>query len=148
MSILRKIWAGTALLGLAALVAWQSAPRAPAPPVSLPAHVCLDAATIRRVIDGDTVAVQIHLPRYHLHIDRVVRIAGIDAPEPQGITRDEGLAASKWARELLPVGSPVTISAQEDDSFGRLIASVSAHGYDVAELALASGHAVKWKEKP
>jgi endonuclease YncB( thermonuclease family) len=41
-------------------------------------------ATITRVIDGDTVEVRAHLP-FDVHVDLVVRVAGIDCPEMKGL---------------------------------------------------------------
>jgi len=82
---------------------------------------------ILRVVDGDTVDVDIDLGfNVWLHRERV-RIAGIDAPESR--TRDLteklfGKAAKERVKEFLPVGSTCTLLCKTYDStgkFGRIL---------------------------
>ena len=82
--------------------------------------------TIDRVIDGDTVDVDIDLGfGVWLRKERV-RMYGIDTPESR--TRDlvekkYGLAAKDFVLSLLPVGSTQTLRTKKDDKgkFGRIL---------------------------
>jgi micrococcal nuclease len=88
---------------------------------------------ILRVVDGDTVDIDIDLGfGVWLHRERV-RVHGIDAPESR--TRDLteklfGIAAKERVRELLPVGSTSTLVCQEYDStgkFGRILGDFTVY---------------------
>ena len=82
--------------------------------------------TIDRVIDGDTVDVDIDLGfGVWLRKERV-RMYGIDTPESR--TRDlvekkYGLAAKAFVLDFLPVGSTQTLRTKKDDKgkFGRIL---------------------------
>jgi len=82
--------------------------------------------TIDRVIDGDTVDVDIDLGfGVWLRKERV-RMYGIDTPESR--TRDlvekkYGLAAKAFVLSFLPVGSTQTLRTKKDDKgkFGRIL---------------------------
>lgn len=75
----------------------------------------------------------------------VVRLLGADTPETnRAATREAGLAALAYVRELMPLGSRVLLHTKQDpDSFGRYLARITLEdGADLAELLLAAGHAV------
>ena len=84
---------------------------------------------IVRVIDGDTVDVDIDLGFGIWMTKERVRIHGIDTPESR--TRDKvekkfGLLAKKYVQEMLPVGSKQILVTEKpgDDSkgkFGRIL---------------------------
>ena len=84
------------------------------------------SCTIDRVVDGDTVDVDIDLGfGVWLRKERV-RMYGIDTPESR--TRDlvdkkYGLAAKGFVLEFLPVGSTQTLRTKKDDKgkFGRIL---------------------------
>lgn len=111
---------------------------------------------ILRVVDGDTVDIDIDLGfNVWLHRERV-RIAGIDAPESRTRDRVEklfGMAAKERVRELMPVGSTVTLTCKEYDStgkFGRIIADFEVYSpvqdawTSLANTLIAEGHAVAY----
>ena len=111
---------------------------------------------ILRVVDGDTVDVDIDLGfGVWMHRERV-RISGIDAPESRTRDRVEklfGMSAKERVRELLPVGSTATLTCKEYDStgkFGRIIADfeVYSHAQDawtsLSNILVAEGHAVPY----
>ena len=88
-------------------------------------------ATVLRVVDGDTVDVDIDLG-FGIWMKRErVRMMGIDTPESR--TRDKvekafGLAAKERLRELLPVGSTTVLKTEIDKKgedakgkFGRIL---------------------------
>ena len=84
------------------------------------------SCTIDRVVDGDTVDVDIDLGfGVWLRKERV-RMYGIDTPESR--TRDlvekkYGLAAKDFVLSFLPVGSTQTLRTKKDDKgkFGRIL---------------------------
>lgn len=84
-------------------------------------------ATVARIVDGDTIEV-------HINDQTVlVRLLGVDAPETVHPTRPEqcfGREAADRLGELLPVGSEVTLSRDQEarDHFDRLLLYV--HGPD------------------
>lgn len=84
------------------------------------------AGTVKRVIDGDTVDVVTPSGK----VERV-RIIGLDTPEvvdPRKAVQCFGREASARAKELLPVGSAVTLQGDPTqdtrDRYGRMLAHV------------------------
>ena len=81
---------------------------------------------IDRVVDGDTVDVDIDLGfGIWLRKERV-RLYGIDTPESRTRDLEEkkyGLAAKSFVQDLLPVGSMQTLRTKKDDKgkFGRIL---------------------------
>ena len=81
---------------------------------------------IDRVVDGDTVDVDIDLGfGIWLRKERV-RLYGIDTPESRTRDLEEkkyGLAAKSYVQSFLPVGSMQTLKTQKDDKgkFGRIL---------------------------
>ena len=81
---------------------------------------------IERVVDGDTVDVDIDLGfGIWLRKERV-RLYGIDTPESRTRDLEEkkyGLAAKSYVQSFLPVGSMQTLKTQKDDKgkFGRIL---------------------------
>ena len=86
---------------------------------------------ILRVVDGDTVDVDIDLGfGVWMHKERV-RINGIDTPESRTRDKEEkvfGLAAKERVKELLPIGSMQVLKTEIDKSgedkkgkFGRIL---------------------------
>ena len=81
--------------------------------------------TIVRVVDGDTVDV-----RVDGKVERI-RIIGLDTPEtvdPRKAVQCFGREASAHAKELLPIGTPVTLEADPSqdarDRYGRMLAFI------------------------
>ena len=115
-------------------------------------------ATIIKVIDGDTVDVDIDLGFGIILRDERVRIMGIDTPESR--TRDKvekkfGLAAKARLKELL--GKTCTLKTQinkdgEDmkGKFGRILGDFQVYDSNtdsyknVTEIMIAEHHAVKY----
>lgn len=112
-------------------------------------------ALINRVVDGDTVDVDIDLGfGVWLHDERV-RIMGIDTPESR--TRDLvekafGLASKARLKELIPEGSIQTLKTEVDKDgedakgkFGRILGDfLSEGGRRVTEILIEEGHAVDY----
>jgi len=106
---------------------------------------------IRRVVDGDTIDVDIDLGfDTWLHNQRV-RLHGIDAPEIR--TRDlrekyYGELATQFVEGHLTVGDRCVLVSREfnpTDAFGRVLGDfVVGEGRTITDLLLESHHAVHW----
>jgi micrococcal nuclease len=101
------------------------------------------AATVIKVIDGDTVDVEVDLGM-HTFTKTRLRILGINAPE---VSTASGRLAQGWARMILPIGAFVTIKTQKDktEKYGRWLADIRLpDGQDYATMAISTGNAVPW----
>ena len=110
-------------------------------------------AKVIRVVDGDTVDVDIDLGFGVWLKDERVRIMGIDTPESR--TRDKvekkfGLAAKARLKELLgatPILKTQVGKGGEDmkGKFGRILGDfLTEDGKKCGELLVKEGHAVKY----
>lgn len=86
-------------------------------------------AKVLKVLDGDTVDIDLDLGFNIVLANQRVRLAGIDTPESRTTIAEEkvrGQLSKKKVAEKLPVGSWVTIetkrSDSNDDKFGRILA--------------------------
>lgn len=86
-------------------------------------------AKILKVLDGDTVDIDLDLGFNIILSNQRVRMAGIDTPESRTVDKEEkirGTLSKKKLAEKLPIGSYVTIETQKsdnnDDKFGRILA--------------------------
>ena len=107
---------------------------------------------LKRVVDGDTVDVDIDLGFGIWQMNERVRIMGIDTPESR--TRDKiekkfGLAAKAKLKSLLgpkPV-LQTTISKKGEDmkgKFGRVLGDFLIDGKQVSQIMCKEGHAVAY----
>ena len=109
---------------------------------------------ILRVVDGDTVDVDIDLGFVvWMHKERV-RMMGIDTPESR--TRDKvekafGLASKAKLKELLPIGSIQVLKTEIDKSgedkkgkFGRILGDFLVDGKRATDILIEEGHAVAY----
>lgn len=113
---------------------------------------------IRRVVDGDTVDVDIDLGFGIWQHNERVRIHGIDTPESR--TRDKvekqfGLLAKKFVQKYLPVGSKQTLVTEKagDESkgkFGRILGKFEVYDGEtdstmfLGDIMIREGHAVPY----
>lgn len=106
-------------------------------------------AIIKRVVDGDTVDIDIDLGFGVMLRDERVRIMGIDTPESR--TRDSvekvfGLAAKERLKKLL--GKKSVLKCKEYDSkgkFGRILGDFTTNdGRMVTDVLVEEGHAVAY----
>ena len=105
-------------------------------------------ATIRRVVDGDTVDVTLDLGFNILYNSRI-RLLGIDTPESRTrdlVEKEAGLRAKDRVEGLCPPGSIVTLRTTIDkgDKYGRILGEIFVGGVvqSVNQLLLEEGHAV------
>lgn len=84
----------------------------------------LHEATVIRVVDGDTIIVNIE------DVDTRVRLIGVDTPESvnpdESKNTPEGEKASEITKKLLPTGTTVWLEYDKDqqDDYGRTLAYV------------------------
>ena len=108
---------------------------------------------IVKIIDGDTVDVDIDLGfGVWLHKERI-RLYGIDTPESRTRDLDEkkyGLIAKSWIEKFMPLGSTQTLITQKDKSgkFGRILGKfrVNDGSYDIIlnDWMISNHHAVAY----
>jgi micrococcal nuclease len=110
-------------------------------------------AVVVRVIDGDTIDVDIDLGFYVWIKKQRIRLLGIDAPEAKGETRPEGLAATKHLKSLIEGESIIlrTVKGDDggdrDDSFGRWLGTVYHGDIDVNAEMIRSGYAKPYQDR-
>lgn len=91
-----------------------------------------------RVLDADTVRVDADLGWGVWKRQLDVRVDGLWSPET---TTVEGKLATEWAKQLLPVGSAVTLHSRWVLTFARVVGSLFLpDGSSYAALAVAAGH--------
>jgi micrococcal nuclease len=106
-------------------------------------------ATILRIVDGDTVDVDLDLGFKIVLSDERVRIAGIDTPESRTKDPEEkkfGLASKERLKELL--GKTAVIRTMKPDSkekFGRILGDFIVDGKSVSEILIEEGYAVPYQ---
>ena len=93
-------------------------------------------AEVQRVVDGDTVVLQVGDVRYR------ARLHGIDAPESN---QPWGSEATALLGELLGAG-PVRVEVPDIDRYGRLIVRVYRNGLFINEELVARGAAWRYPE--
>jgi micrococcal nuclease len=106
---------------------------------------------ILRVVDGDTVDIDIDLGfGMWMHKERV-RMMGIDTPESR--TRDLtekafGLASKERLKELLPVGSMSVLKTEIDrsgeDKKGKILGDFFIDDKRATDILIEEGHAVAY----
>ena len=90
-----------------------------------------------KVVDGDTVDVDIDLGFGVWMRDQRIRLYGIDTPESRTRNLDEkkrGLLAKKYLQEALKAGSKLSIKTYKDNEtgkFGRILGDVFIDGKSI-----------------
>ena len=81
-------------------------------------------ATVIDVYDGDTVTVIVDLG-FHIKQTLKIRLAGIDAPELRGETREKGLVSKDRLAELI-LGKQIVLKTYKDrqEKFGRWLGDI------------------------
>jgi micrococcal nuclease len=108
------------------------------------------AANLVRVIDGDTVCVDIDLG-FTIKISIEFRLLGINTPEMRGASKLAGRAAKDHLTQLLAQGS-LTVQSEKPlktDKYGRYLASITVTRKDGTKFnanatMIADGHAVSY----
>ena len=98
---------------------------------------------IVRVVDGDTVDVDIDLGFSHwIHNERI-RLYGVDTPECRTRDAEEktaGLVAKKFVEDALHVGGTYTLTTREKGKFGRYLGVIMLSDRTSINAALVTEH--------
>jgi micrococcal nuclease len=94
---------------------------------------------INRVIDGDTINIDIDLGFDMWLRNENVRLFGVDAPESRStdlVEKKFGLYTTQEVENLLPVGSEQIFKSEEFNSgkYGRILGDFIIHENDVGSL--------------
>lgn len=104
---------------------------------------------VSRVVDGDTVDVDIDLGfGVWLHKERV-RIIGIDTPESRTRDKEEkkyGLAAKAFVKDFFRIGDVVLTTKKYDakGKFGRILGDFKCNGRTLSKVMIEMHHAVEY----
>lgn len=119
---------------------------------AMPPQLWVYRSRVVRVVDGDTVDIEIDAGFRSHRIERI-RLLGVNAPEVKGISRLDGDAATAYVRAWLssdgsPDAWPLRIQTEKSDSFGRYLGRLwrISDGRELNADLLDSGHAVPFKE--
>jgi len=107
---------------------------------------------INKVLDGDTVEIDLDLGFNTTLANQKVRLLGIDTPESRTANKEEkprGLLSKKKLQEKLAVGSWVKIITHKndnnDDKFGRILGEfVLEDGTNVNKWMIENNYAVPY----
>jgi micrococcal nuclease len=103
-------------------------------------------ATVQRVIDADTLVLDIDLG-FHVHRIETVRLSGIDAPERHTV---EGAHARVYVEDWLTLRTsngriPLLVHTNRDrgDKYGRMLATIHPidNGPSLNDWLIEQGHA-------
>lgn len=97
------------------------------------------AARLVRVVDADTVVLDLDLGFYQWRLNRSYRLARINAPE---LNTPEGVAARSALVERLYGATSFLVQTSRADSFDRWIVELYADGANVSDWLVTSGLAV------
>ena len=108
---------------------------------------------IIKVLDGDTVDIDLDLGFKIILSNQRVRMAGVDTPESRTAIAEEkvrGLLSKKKLAEKLPIGSWQIIETQKpdsnDDKFGRILGVfILEDGTRVNDWLIQNNYAVQYK---
>lgn len=130
--------------------------------VSILAAAQLYEAKLVRVIDGDTVVLDLHLGLDIWKHNLRCRLKGIDTPElhprrlPSGATKEQRAARqseirrarkAKAALEELLKGKDLRVKLHGKDKYGRALITLFAGETDVGEWLIREGYAREWHSK-
>ena len=103
---------------------------------------------ITKIIDGDTIDVDIDLGfDCWLHRQRI-RLYGIDTPESRTRDLEEkkyGLAAKAFVEKFIPLGSTALLKTKEKGKYGRYLGDFNGKNQRLCTELLKHRHAVKYE---
>jgi micrococcal nuclease len=103
--------------------------------------------TVNRVIDGDTLEVDIDLGFNVTLTGKRLRVAGVDCPErntPEG--KLAKFFTKEWVNSAIHSNKPVLvkIEAHKGDKYGRILGGVWVDGKDLAQQLILNNHGVPY----
>jgi len=108
-------------------------------------------AKIERIIDGDTIVVDLYLGLGAVLDDQHIRFYGIDAWETRGEKREKGLKAKEYLEERLSKGQiEIEIRPEWDQNgrgkYGRWLGIVYVDGVNINAELVEKRHAEEYEE--
>ena len=104
-------------------------------------------ADVVKIIDGDTIDVNIHLGFDVILYKQRIRLMGIDTPESRTRNLEEkerGLLSKAYVENKCPVGSTIMIESLDRGKFGRILGEVFADGVNLNLMMCKDGYAVQY----
>ena len=104
-------------------------------------------ATIIKVVDGDTVDVDIDLGFDCWVRNQRIRLFGIDTPECRTRNKQEkahGLLAKAYAQKTLKLGRVYALRTKEKGKFGRYLGEIRVGRTTINKLLIKEGLAVEY----
>ena len=106
-------------------------------------------ATVTRVIDGDTIDVDIHLGFDVVLSKQRIRLYGIDTPESRTRNKEEkirGLLSKEYVKSNCYVGSTIRLQSKERGKFGRILGIIYKDGDELSinDRMIEEGFAVPY----
>jgi len=108
-------------------------------------------ATVKRIIDGDTLVLDIDLGFYMFMNETKIRLYGLDTPEMNAedpLLRLQAVLATRYLFDNLEIGEKVIIKTVLDkrEKYGRLLATIiTKKGFNINEGLLQNKLAVSYK---
>ena len=104
---------------------------------------------IRRIVDGDTVDVDIDLGFGMILSKQRIRLYGIDTPESRTRDKEEkfyGELASRFLKDQCKKGSCITLRTYLDKKgkFGRILGEIIVDGVNINQLMIEEHMAVEY----
>ena len=104
---------------------------------------------IRRIVDGDTVDVDIDLGFGIILSKQRIRLYGIDTPESRTRDKEEkfyGKLAAKFLKEQCQKGSCITLRTHLDKKgkYGRILGEIIIDGVNINQLMVEEHMAVEY----
>jgi micrococcal nuclease len=108
------------------------------------------SAEVTRVVDGDTIKIDLDLGFGVWYRNQRVRLNGIDTPESRTKDKDEKirgeLSKSKLKELIEEKRVKITTAINPNDKFGRILGSIETKdGIKVNEWLVANNYAVTYK---
>jgi len=109
-------------------------------------------AKVERIIDGDTIVVDLFLGLGVILDDQYIRFYGIDAWETRGKEREKGLSAKKYLIQRLEKGK-IEIEIRPEwgsngkGKYGRWLGIIYVDGVNINVELVEKGHAEKYEEE-
>lgn len=96
-------------------------------------------ATVIRVVDGDTVHLDVDLG-FDIKRKDSFRLYGINAPER---STEAGKVSKAWLEKMLPVGTSVRVNTFKDkrEKYGRFLATLWLGDKNLNETLVTEGYA-------
>jgi len=107
-------------------------------------------ATVKRIIDGDSLVLDIDLGFYMFMNETKIRLYGLDTPEMNSedpLLRLQAIMATRYLYDNLQVGEKVTIKTVFDkrEKYGRLLATIiTKDGLNINEGLIQNKLAVSY----